>query len=99
MLLGLLTSQHSSIALTFLVDALDEYDNISILDLISLFKELCTLNSSISINICVLSRYIPPIASKKYPSFSLKEKTLDDISNYVKDELIKFVLEEEQDFL
>ena len=99
MLLALLSSEHSSMAITFLVDALDECDDTSIRDLFLLFEDLCIRRSSVRVNVCVSSRQIPIVVSEKYSGFSLEEKNQNDIANCVKDKLMEFKLEEERSLL
>ena len=85
--------------LIFLVDALDECEGTSITDLLSLFKELCTPRPTVAVKICVSSRRIPPEVLEKYPGFSLEDKTVNDISNWIEDKLLEFALDEEHKML
>ena len=99
MLSTLLKSHHSSMNLIFLVDALDECEDTSVLDLLSFFKELCMPRPTISIKICISSRQIPLGILEKCPGFLLEDRTLNDITDWVADKLMEFVSDEEYEFL
>jgi ankyrin repeat protein len=100
-LLALLQSGHPFMYLVFLVDALDECDDASIMGLFTLFKELIERCPKGAIKICVSSRQMPLSleVGGKYPGLCLQDKTLQDISNYAEDKLIDLDLEEEHDLL
>ena len=99
MLRASLTPRSSSMHLIFLVDALDECEGTSITELLSLFKELCTQRSRVAVKICISSRQIPPGVLVNYPGFSLEEKTVNDIANWIDDKLLGFALDEEHNML
>ncbi|KAH7245282.1 hypothetical protein BKA59DRAFT_170735 [Fusarium tricinctum] len=101
LLWSLLRHDLSNMKVVFIVDAVDECVDASSVEILKLFDEMHNLAGGTAVKACLSGRRLPLglQSNKSYPGFSVDTWNTADISRFVKDELQRFAMPEEMEFL
>ncbi|CZR45737.1 uncharacterized protein FPRO_15087 [Fusarium proliferatum ET1] len=98
LLWSLLRHDLSNMKVIFIVDAVDECVDTSSVEILKLFDEMHNLAGGTVVKACLSGRRLP-LGLQSYPGFSVDTCNTVDIARFVEDELQRFAMPEEMEFL